>query len=286
MSRNPSPLGRTPAALLLLLVLAACATTAEKRPPTHWASYLAATAEVYGSLEVKANLAFLGQLSAGNPTLEDLVRRTERAFFSLSFFKKPQAEYRILALGNYPAGWLGLYLDWQKDFKKYPAPPSQWIYRDNIYIYQPENGAVLAGGLPFQAQTTSQPPPLEAVTASQLEGHELFLYMPNPTHILVSPGLGNALAVQSLSGFFKAGSQGWTGEAVALLADERSGRVAGLGLKMLLGGWSRTTEDPQVKTMLEKIVLKTEGSKIILQNLEIPFSLAVARLKPLLEVNP
>ena len=250
-----------------------------------WIDLLPEGSLIYGSLDAKTNQAFLKELVQGNKDLDDVLKRTQRIYYSINGIKNQAWDYKILLLGDYPSGWVGLYLDWQKSFIKHPGPPAQWQFKNLLYVYQPENGAILAspGIIPPQNLGTRSVVPEQ--TALAMDSFDLFIYMPHPAQVITGAALGATIPLESLSGYFRTTDQGWSGEAVASLGDERATRFVTLGIKMLLGGWAKTTEDPKTQEMWRSIELKQEGLKIILSNIHIPRSFLITKLQPLLEEN-
>lgn len=280
MRRTVSALRAGAAAAAALIALASCATV-PKRAPSEWLGVLPEDATMYVSFAVPGSADLVKKaLKDAGPDFQDvgaLMDRTDRMVAAVTLAKGAPVRFDVAALGNYPAGIIGMRLSGNKEWKESSSSSGkywQWS-KAGLQMGIPNNGILLAsnGGIEQLLSRWTAPIALSIPpdAAQDMLKSDFVLYMPelpgNITEGAAQKGLNIPIqevwlnAVKQKNGYELSGAVNTT--------DEREAKLLGLALKLGLVAWMRSQSLPDVAQRLAPVTIKPVGLQVRLAGLRV-----------------
>jgi hypothetical protein len=261
------------AALAAAILLASCATV-PPRSASQWLGVLPGDATLYASLSVKGSADLIRRMiKEAGPGAQDigtLIDRTDRMVTSVTLTPGAPARFAVVALGNYPAGIVGMRLAGSKDWtKKTGASGSWWEWRRaGLQLSIPNNGILLAanGGVEALLGRWTDPVSLRLPpdVSVDMEHSDLVLYMPelpgglsqraaeNDVHIPLQEVWVTAVRTQG----------GYTLGGTANTSSEKEAKLLTLVFRLGIVAWMRTDNIPNAAERLRSITVSPSGSQV------------------------
>jgi hypothetical protein len=261
------------AALAAAILLASCATV-PPRSASQWLGVLPGDATLYASLSVKGSADLIRRMiKEAGPGAQDigtLIDRTDRMVTSVTLTPGAPARFAVVALGNYPAGIVGMRLAGNKDWTKKTAASGTWWEwtRAGLQLSIPNNGILLAanGGVEALLGRWIDPvsmrlPPDVSV---DMERSDLVLYMPELPGGLTQKAAQNDVHIPLQEVWITAvrTKTGYTLGGTANTFSEKEARLVTLVLRLGIVAWMRTDNVPNAAERLRSIAVSPSGSQV------------------------
>ncbi len=270
--------GAAAIALAGLLLLASCATVPQ-RSPSEWLGVLPADATLYASLSVPGSAAMIKKsLTDAGPGFTDvsaLVDRSTRLVCSVTLLPGEPARFSAVALGNYPAGIIGLRLAGNKEWRKVSSPAGSWWEwsKAGLQMGIPNNGILLASNGDVQGLLGrwSSPPalPVPPDVAVDMRTADLVVYMPELPGGIGERAAANNVRIPIQEVWVKAVKTpaGYDVSGSANTGSEREAKLVTLALRLGIVAWMRTGNVTDITERLTAITVSSEGPQVRLAGL-------------------
>jgi len=236
---------------------------------------------MYVSFAVKGSADLVKKaLKDAGPDFQDvgaLLDRTDRMVAAVTLTKGAPVRFDVAALGNYPAGIIGMRLSGNKEWKESTTPSGKYWRWSKVGLQMgiPNNGILLAsnGGIEHLLSRWTAPVALSIPpdAAQDMLKSDFVLYMPelpgNITEGAAQKGLNIPIqevwlnAVKQKDGYELSGTVNTT--------DEREAKLLGLALKLGLVAWMRSQNLPDMAERLAPVTIKPFGLQVRLAGLHV-----------------
>ena len=264
---------RIPAVCAAILIVASCATV-PPRTASQWLGALPDDATLYVSLSVRGSADFIKRMiKEAGPAVADigtLMDRTNRLVTSVTLAKGAPARFAVVALGNYPAGIVGMRLSGNKDWtKKTVSTGTYWEWtRAGLQLSIPNNGILLAanGGVETLLGRWAAPVSLRVPpdVAADMESSDLVLYMPELPGGLSEKAAANDVHIPLQEVWITAvrTAGGYTLGGTANTSSETEAKLLTLVLRLGIVAWMRTENVPNAGERLKSVTVSPVGSQV------------------------
>jgi hypothetical protein len=263
-----------------LTVLASCATVPQ-RAPSEWLGALSPGATLYASISVPGSADFIKKsLKDAGPGLQDvntLVDMSKRVVLSVTLARGSAARFSAVALGNYPAGIIGMRLGGSKDWKKASSAAGTWWEwsKAGIQVGIPNNGILLAsnGDVEGLLGRWSAPPVVVVPpdVADDMRTGDLVIYVPELPGGIPESAAKNDVRLPIQEVWLK-GARTGTGYNVSGTANttsEREARILTLAVRLGIVAWMRSENIPDASARLKSITVVASGVQVKLTGLAV-----------------
>jgi hypothetical protein len=269
-----------PAATVVLLLLASCASLPQ-RSPSEWLGVLPEDATMYVSFAVTGSADLVRRaLKDAGPDFQDvgtLMDRTNRLVAAVTLVKGGPTKLNVAALGNYPAGIIGMRLSGNKEWKESTTPSGkywQWS-KAGLQMGIPNNGILLAsnGGIEHLLSRWAAPIALSIPpdAAQDMLKSDFVLYMPElPGNLTESAAQkGMSLPIQEVWMNAVKGKDGYELSGTVNTSTEREAKVLSLALRLGLVAWMRSQSMPDAAERLKTVTVQPVGLQVKLAGLHV-----------------
>jgi hypothetical protein len=269
-----------PVGAVVFLLLASCASLPQ-RSPSEWLGILPEDATMYVSFSVKGSADLvrkaLKDAGADFQDVGSLMDRTDRLVAAITLAKGSPTRFNVAALGNYPAGIIGMRLGGNKEWKESATPSGtywQWS-KAGLQMGIPNNGILLAsnGGIERLLSRWASPIALTIPpdAAQDMLKSDFVLYMPElPGNLTESAAQkGMSLPIQEVWMNAVKGKDGYVLSGTVNTSSEREAKVIALALRLGLVAWMRSQSMPDAGERLKTVTVQPVGLQVKLAGLNV-----------------
>lgn len=292
-------------AAIAAALLASC-SSAPKRSTTEWMGVLPGDATIYVSVAVPPSRALIKKtLQEGGPDFKDVValaERTDRFIATVTLAKGSPARFSAVALGNYPAFFIGLSLGGNKDWKQVNVPDGSYFQwkKAGLELSVPNNGTLMAanGTMPalLRKYKTPVPLPIPPEVIVDMEKSDVVLFMPQLPGGVGPDALAQPAAEQSPETMRLPIREVWIdavktpgGYVVGATMNtptEQKARVLAMLLRIGIVAWMKGQNVPDSTERLHAISVIPEGVQVRVSGIAVSESEVIPLFLSLLKGSP